>query len=242
MDSRSISLRWGFALTAALIVAMATSATATAAPILELSINGTTWETVALIDQGGGTYEFDAANLSGLMINGAQSNYEEINVTITTNSPGTAALAELITVETSARMGGAGGGNRDLYIRVTDEDFTAPLGSDLLLRSSFSGVVGDGLAAPSLTSSVFDPSDPSPVLAGAGPHALGTTMTASFANTLVSPFALRNVTYINLNPNAEANTVSSTRIEAVPEPATLAAWSLFACLGGLAASRRKRLA
>jgi hypothetical protein len=206
---------------------------------IQLAIGATTGTltTRTLTPQGGGLYTYvnAADNIGGILF--------EIEISITTNSPGTATLAQLITVESSVRQGGAGGGNRDVYIEVLDDTFTMPTGAALVLNSEYTGTLSNQNPTTHLTSEVLVGAT---VLATVGPHNLNTIGTPDPFSNLATPFTLRNLTYVNLDPNASADTTSETWVSlgstppppngGVPEPTAIAVWSLIV---GLAVGVRR---
>ena len=144
---------------------------------------------------------------------------------------GTPTLAELLTVEVSARESGAGSANRDLFFYVIDDTFTQPIGN-VTLTSNFTGTLSNQNPLATLTSTALN--NVGAVVATVGPHDLGTSGTPVVFNNNTTPFGLANLTFVRLEPNATANTSSTTRLGTpgtVPEPVSVMVWGLLICVG-----------
>jgi hypothetical protein len=243
-DSFALFQRAGNALIVAFVAAVGWFAIAAPADAsIQLKIGDTTGTLTsrALTNLGGGVFQYVATGLSDVL-GGAGFNFD---VKITTNSPGTPTLAELLTVEVSARQGGAGGANKDVYIQVSDDSFTQPTGTNLVLNSQFSLTSGSPGGPASLVSTVWANSLQAAVVTNA---LNGTILQQTFSNSF-SPFELRNLTYFSLNPNGNANTTSSTWVTgtsppgggsgSAPEPIGFLVWTLLIGSVGLLNTRQR---
>ena len=226
------------------------TAPANASIQLEVSADNTTYSTLTLtaVPMMSGQYSYTN---SALAIGGINF---DVNFLLTTNSPGTPTLAELIDLETSIRQNGAGGGNRNVYIRATDDTFMEPVGSDLTLNSKleFISQSQGGPGGRTLTSTFIGDS-----MQTIGPHDFGTGTPLTF-NSTGTPFTLQNVTFVFLTPNEGVTTKSTTWLTraadddddddggppvggAVPELPSSLVWTCLAAVCGLGVKYRRTI-
>jgi hypothetical protein len=217
---------------AAIVLSVIAAGPANASIQLAVSPDNVTYTALTLTPLGGGQYQYVNA---ALPIGGVNF---DVNFTATTNSPGTPTLAELIDLETTVRQNGAGGGNRNVYIRLIDDTFTQPTGAGLTLSSKLELLGGEqgGPGDRTLTSTFIGDSNQT-----LGPHGIGTFTTGAFTSNL-SPFTLQNITFVFLTPNESVTTRSTTSITrdggVVPESASVVVWGILAATCGLGAWRR----
>jgi hypothetical protein len=212
-----------------LLIAMAMTALAVgnsrplqAAPTLEFKVGSNAAFTATLtFNATENQYEFfsglNNVSATGLVTNG--SGLFTIDVIVKSNAPGSSTLGELMTVTTDARRSGMGGSN-PLFITVADSTFNNPVGANLQLQSTFTGT---GPGSTTLSSAVLVGGSPVAEING---QSLGASATPVVFSNNTTPFTLRNVTYVDLNPNGTAMTTGTTRVVAdtpvVPEPSTIA--------------------
>lgn len=225
------------------IVITLSASTTQADPTLSISVGKTAADaannaamTYMLTQDSSGRYVYSNSSFDNGQFN--------LQISISTNSPGTPSLAQLIDTNTDIRSSGDGNGDRAVRITVVDSSYTQPTNpnpNSLIMTTSFQGTDAGGVRnGTGLTST-----------ASAGGMTLGTSslgyndpaQTTRFSN-VITPFSLMTVTTIALNPsggaiNATSNVSIFNPAIATPEPATLGlALSGFGALSVVGLRRR----
>lgn len=228
----------------AVVFAAAAAALATPAHaglVVQLSTNGTTWDTVASAPSG------NAASYTN-------SDYHGFNVSVLSddsNSPGTPTLAYL--EGSSLHVTNNNSGIATLYIKLSDTGFMQPTNPAVVtLDSQIGGSVTAGGAHNALTfQSYADPADGLASLAGftAGPQSPNITgapkaysddRSTLITSGLTAPYSVTESFELTLDRHSQVGFQSSTNLSAaVPEPSGLVLAGIAAVAGlGLASRRR----
>lgn len=217
----------------AVILALGTATSARANLEIQLSLNGTSYTTVAS-GPSGGLLTFNSASTgwstSGIQIKALSTD---------SNSPGSSTLAELdgstlsLTNLTSA--------TKTLYIKLGDTGFLAPVVPPgyLIFDSNIAGNVSVGKPANSLVfQSYVDPADGQNTTTGltTGPQTPPITAAGGYFNdattnvfSLASGYSMTEFFKVTLGGGGKISFATTTSLTLVPEPSSLA----IAALGGL---------
>lgn len=229
------------------ILALGMTTPARADLVIQLSVNGTSWTTVA--DEPSGTsasYTSPSTNFHGFSIQ---------SLTTASNSPGDSGFADLLGSDTSITNKNTSAAT--LYIKLSDTDFTSPYTPGLISVDSHVGgtVIRPGSGNLMTFQSYIDPADGEATEIGFTPgaqdKATGLSITSgSFSNDaylnitsgLTLPYSITESFQVTLSKGSEINFSSSTTLtSAVPEPSSLVLAGLGALgVGGFALRRKAR--
>jgi hypothetical protein len=216
-----------FGMVAALCLALLSAGHYKANAQLQLTVTeGST--TYVIIDEGPLDTQFGANNIQALAGALVFPDFQIVDLSATTNDPGTSALASLSIAGTVHRT--TGGAPVTLTITATDVGFTLPAGSRTLV-SSTSDNFGPSSSGDSATfTSWFNPTNaPFATDVSSGPLTevppTGSGSTAPMPVGSDTPYGLTNETVLTLNRDSAVtftgSTVVTNRVTSVPEPSGL---------------------